>query len=93
MAELTESIRVDGVIQPILIRPVEDEHGHEYEVVAGERRYRAALAAHGDGYEMPVNIKVLTDAEARRYALIENVQRADMAPSRRPCPRLKSLVS
>ncbi|MBU66298.1 MAG: chromosome partitioning protein ParB [Cupriavidus sp.] len=82
MAELTESIRVDGVIQPILIRPVEDEeHGHEYEVVAGERRYRAALAAHGDGYEMPVNIKVLTDAEARRYALIENVQRADMAPS------------
>lgn len=82
MAELTESIRLDGVIQPILIRPVEDEErGHEYEVVAGERRYRAALAAHGDGYEMPVNIKVLTDAEARRYALIENVQRADMAPS------------
>ncbi|MGN8554299.1 UNVERIFIED_CONTAM: PRTRC system ParB family protein, partial [Microbacterium sp. SLM126] len=82
MAELTEYNRVDGVIQPILIRPVEDEeHGHEYEVVAGERRYRAALAAHGDGYEMPVNIKVLTDAEARRYALIENVQRADMAPS------------
>lgn len=82
MAELTESIRVDGVIQPILIRPIEDEaHGHEYEVVAGERRYRAALAAHGDGYDMPVNIKVLTDAEARRYALIENVQRADMAPS------------
>lgn len=82
MAELTESIRMDGVIQPILIRPVEDEErGHEYEVVAGERRYRAALAAHGDGYEMPVNIRVLTDAEARRYALIENVQRADMAPS------------
>lgn len=82
MAELTESVRVTGVIQPILIRPIEDdEHGHEYEVVAGERRYRAAMAAHGDKYEMPVNIKVLTDAEARRYALIENIQRADMAPS------------
>ncbi|WP_454056634.1 PRTRC system ParB family protein [Cupriavidus sp. Marseille-Q8015] len=82
MAELTESVRVDGVIQPILIRPIEDdEHGHEYEVVAGERRYRAAMAAHGDRYEMPVNIQVMTDAEADRKALIENIQRADMAPS------------
>ncbi len=82
MAELTESVRLDGVVQPILIRPVEDdENGHEYEVVAGERRYRAALAAHGDGYEIPVTVKVLTDAEADRMALIENVQRADMAPS------------
>ncbi|TDF62883.1 PRTRC system ParB family protein [Cupriavidus sp. L7L] len=82
MAELTESIRVEGLLQPILIRPVEDdENGHEYEVVAGERRYRAALAAHGDGYNIPVTLKVLTDAEADRMALIENVQRADMAPS------------
>ena len=82
MAELTESIRLDGVVQPILIRPIEDdENGHEYELVAGERRYRAALAAHGDGYEIPVTLKVLTDADADRLALIENVQRADMAPS------------
>ncbi|MFC4524722.1 PRTRC system ParB family protein [Cupriavidus pinatubonensis] len=82
MAELTESIRVEGLLQPILIRPVEgDENGHEYEVVAGERRYRAALAAHGDGYHIPVTLKVLSDAEADRMALIENVQRADMAPS------------
>ncbi|RZT29091.1 PRTRC system ParB family protein [Cupriavidus agavae] len=82
MAELTESIRIDGVIQPVLIRPIEDEeHGHEFEVVAGERRYRAAMAAHGDSYPIPVHIKVMTDAEADRHALIENVQRADMAPS------------
>jgi len=82
MAELTESVRMDGVIQPILIRPIEDdEDGRAYELVAGERRYRAALAAHGDGYQIPVNIHVMTDAEADRKALIENIQRADMAPS------------
>lgn len=78
MAELTDSVRTDGVIQPILIRPIE---GGEFELVAGERRYRAAKAAHGDEYPMPVTIKELTDAEADRLALIENVQRADMAPS------------
>ncbi|CAG9186059.1 PRTRC system ParB family protein [Cupriavidus pampae] len=82
MSELTESVRIDGVLQSILIRPVEqDESGHEYEVVAGERRYRAAMAAHGDDYPVPVIIKVMTDAEADRHALIENIQRADMAPS------------
>ena len=70
MAELTESIRVDGVIQPILIRPIEDdEHGHEYELVAGERRYRGAMSAHGDGYPIPVTIKVLSDAEADRRGI------------------------
>lgn len=82
MAELTESVRIDGVLQSILIRPVEqDESGHEYELVAGERRYRAACAAHGEGYPIPVIVKAMTDAEADRYALIENIQRADMAPS------------
>ncbi|WP_354678146.1 PRTRC system ParB family protein [Cupriavidus plantarum] len=82
MGELTESVRVNGVLQSILIRPVEeDEGGREYEVVAGERRYRAALAAHGEGYPVPVIIKVMTDAEADSFALIENIQRADMAPS------------
>lgn len=78
MAELTDSVRENGVIQPILIRPLD---GDEFELVAGERRYRAAKAAHGDDYPMPVTIKELTDDEADRLALIENVQRADMAPS------------
>ena len=78
MAELTDSVRENGVIQPILIRPLD---GDEFELVAGERRYRAAKAAHGDDYPMPVTIKALTDDEADRLALIENVQRADMAPS------------
>ena len=78
MAELTDSVRENGVIQPILIRPLD---GDEFELVAGERRYRAAKTAHGDDYPMPVTIKALTDDEADRLALIENVQRADMAPS------------
>ncbi|WP_354678318.1 PRTRC system ParB family protein, partial [Cupriavidus plantarum] len=82
MAELTESVRVNGVLQSLLIRPVEeDESGREYEVVAGERRYRAALSAHGEDYPVPVIIKAMTDAEADSFALIENIQRADMAPS------------
>lgn len=78
MAEITESIRINGVIQPILIRPIEDD---EFDLVAGERRYLGAYAAHGADYDMPVVIKDLTDDEADRLALIENVQRADMAPS------------
>ncbi|OIT13605.1 chromosome partitioning protein ParB [Ralstonia solanacearum] len=78
MAEITESIREDGVIQPILVRPLEDG---TFELVAGERRYRGAKAAHGDDYDMPVVIREMTEGEARRLALIENVQRADMAPS------------
>ncbi|AEI83122.1 chromosome-partitioning protein ParB (plasmid) [Cupriavidus necator N-1] len=78
MAELTDSVRENGVIQPILIRPLGDDG---YELVAGERRLRAARAAHGDDYPIPVTIREMTEEEADRLALIENVQRADMAPS------------
>ncbi|HVI89371.1 MAG TPA: PRTRC system ParB family protein [Dongiaceae bacterium] len=78
MAELICSVRENGVIQPILVRPIDDGF---YEVVAGERRYRAALHAHGPHYDMPVVVKELTDEEADGLALIENIQRADMAPS------------
>lgn len=78
MAELTDSVRENGVIQPILIRPLGDD---SYELVAGERRLRAAKAAHGDYYEIPVTIREMSEEEADRLALIENVQRADMAPS------------
>lgn len=78
MAELTDSVRENGVIQPILIRPLGDD---AYELVAGERRLRAAKAAHGDDYPIPVTIREMTEEEADRLALIENVQRADMAPS------------
>ncbi|QUN31828.1 PRTRC system ParB family protein (plasmid) [Cupriavidus sp. KK10] len=78
MAELTDSVRENGVIQPILIRPLGDD---AYELVAGERRLRAAKAAHGDDYLIPVTIREMSKEEADRLALIENVQRADMAPS------------
>lgn len=75
---MTDSVLEIGVIQPILIRCLD---GDGFELVAGERRYRAAQAAHGDDYPRPVAIKALTDDEVGRLALIENVQRADMAPS------------
>ncbi|CAG9183636.1 PRTRC system ParB family protein [Cupriavidus pinatubonensis] len=78
MAELTDSVRENGVIQPILIRPLGDD---AYELVAGERRLRAAKAAHGDDYPIPVTIREMSEEEADRLSLIENVQRADMAPS------------
>ncbi|TPQ30638.1 PRTRC system ParB family protein [Cupriavidus pinatubonensis] len=78
IAELTDSVRENGVIQPILIRPLGDDC---YELVAGERRLRAAKEAHGDYYEIPVTIREMSEEEADRLALIENVQRADMAPS------------
>ncbi|MGF6781172.1 PRTRC system ParB family protein [Paraburkholderia sp. GAS334] len=78
MAEMIESVRVQGVLQPIIVRPLE---GDEYEVVAGGRRYRAAMEAYGEEYAMPVVVKELDEIEARSTALVENIQRADMAPS------------
>lgn len=78
MAELTDSVRENGVIQPILVRPLGCD---EYELVAGERRLRAAKAAHGDDYEIPVTIREMSETEADRLGFIENIQRADMAPS------------
>ncbi|CAM5535526.1 Nucleoid occlusion protein [Thauera mechernichensis] len=77
MNELVSSIREKDVIQPILVRPLNDG----FEVVAGGRRYTAAKLAHGDDYEIPVVVRDLTDAEAEELALIENVQRSDMSPA------------
>ncbi|WP_454754730.1 PRTRC system ParB family protein [Cupriavidus necator] len=80
MAEITESIRANGVYQPILIRPIEDDE-FDFDLVAGERRYRGAMDAHGEDWEIPALVKEMTDEEADRAALIENAQRADMSPS------------
>lgn len=77
MAEMEASVAVKGVIQPILIRPVEDW----YEIVAGERRWRAAMKVRGEDYEIPVLVKILSDEEADELALIENVSRANMSPT------------
>ena len=76
MEELTASVREHGINQPILVRAIDDG---TYQIVAGERRYRAALAAHGEDFEMPCLIRVCTDSEARIWANIENTQRADMS--------------
>ncbi|CAB3805020.1 Nucleoid occlusion protein [Paraburkholderia caffeinitolerans] len=78
MAEMVESVRQQGIIQPVLVRPLENG---SHELVAGERRVRAAREAHGDDYEVPVVIRVMDEFEARSLALIENIQRDDMAPS------------
>ncbi len=75
LAELTESIREYGVLQPLLVRPMSDG---SYKIVAGERRWRAAVAAGLS--EVPVVIRPLTDAEACALALIENLQREDLNP-------------
>ncbi len=72
LKELAESIREHGVLQPVLVRPWEDK----YEIIAGERRYRAAKLANID--LLPVVIKEVNDNEAWEIALIENLQREDL---------------
>ena len=75
LRELSESIKEHGVIQPLLVRPLDDG---SYQIVAGERRWRASRLA---GLEkVPVVIKQLEDAEVQEIALIENLQREDLNP-------------
>jgi ParB family chromosome partitioning protein len=74
MEELTRSVREKGVLQPILVRRTQAPN--IYEIVAGERRWRAAQKA--QLHQVPVTIKELTDAEALEIALIENIQRQDL---------------
>jgi ParB family chromosome partitioning protein len=78
MAELEESVKSKGVLQAILVRP---RDMGRYEIIAGERRWRAAKKVHGDDYEIPTLIRDMDDDEADEAALIENVQRADMSPT------------
>ena len=72
--ELADSIRQNGVLQPILVRKA----GDKYEIVAGERRYQAAVLAELE--EIPVIIREISDKEVFQLALIENLQRADLNP-------------
>ncbi|WP_420394213.1 ParB/RepB/Spo0J family partition protein [Acuticoccus sp.] len=72
--ELTQSIRDRGIVQPLLVRP----SGDGYEIIAGERRWRAAQRA--GLHEVPVVVRDVTDGEALELAIIENVQRADLNP-------------
>jgi ParB family transcriptional regulator, chromosome partitioning protein len=75
--ELAASLRERGIIQPIVARPVRGS-ADTYEIIAGERRWRAAQRA--GLHEVPVVIIEATDAEALQLAIIENVQRADLNP-------------
>jgi ParB family chromosome partitioning protein len=75
IAELAESIKAQGVIQPILARPLGDGH---FEIIAGERRWRAARLAGLDS--VPVLIREVRDDLALAMALIENIQREDLNP-------------
>lgn len=72
--DLSESIKADGVIQPIVVRKV----NNKYEIIAGERRFRASKLAGLD--KVPVIVKNVDDRKARELALVENIQREDLNP-------------
>lgn len=86
LEELAKSIEQNGIIQPILVRPMSDG---SYQLIAGERRYRAARMA--GLHEVPVTIREMTDQEASVFALIENLQREDLNPVEE-AEGLKSLI-
>lgn len=79
LAELAASIKAQGVMQPILVRVVDATPGAErYEIVAGERRWRAAQLA--SLAEVPVLVRAIADEQALAMALIENIQRENLNP-------------
>ncbi len=73
LSELTASIRQKGILEPILVRA----HGNRYQIIAGERRYRAATEA--GLAEMPCIVRDSSDAEVVELALVENLQRKDLS--------------
>jgi ParB family chromosome partitioning protein len=74
---LAQSVRENGILQPILVRPHEKLAGH-FEIVAGERRWRAAQLA--QLHDVPIIVRSLDDRSTLEIALIENVQREDLTP-------------
>ncbi|MCH8861980.1 MAG: ParB/RepB/Spo0J family partition protein [Proteobacteria bacterium] len=74
--ELISSIKEKGILQPILVRPTDSMD--LYEIVAGERRWRAAQAA--GVHQVPVIVRDLSDSEALQVAIVENIQRTDLSP-------------
>jgi len=77
LSDLTESIRQQGVLQPLLARPHPGKPG-QFQIIAGERRWRASQAA--GLHEVPVLVRPLTDTEAMAASLVENLQRQDLDP-------------
>lgn len=77
LEDLANSIRAKGIIQPLIVRPRSSGPG-EYEIVAGERRWRAAQMA--QLHAIPILVRQFTDTEVLEVAIIENIQRADLNP-------------
>jgi ParB family chromosome partitioning protein len=77
LEELADSIRERGVLQPILVRPAPGAEG-EYQIVAGERRWRASQRA--NLHTIPAIVRALDDVQVAEIGIIENVQRADLNP-------------
>ena len=77
LTELSNSIKDRGVLQPIIVRPVKNKKD-EWQIIAGERRWRASQLA--GLHEMPVSIKDIEDEDASIIALIENIQRENLSP-------------
>ena len=77
LRDLSASIKAKGIIQPLIVRKRSTDNG-EYEIVAGERRWRAAQMA--QLHEIPVLVRDFTDTEVLEVAIIENIQRADLNP-------------
>jgi ParB family chromosome partitioning protein len=75
--ELSDSIKERGIIQPIVVRP-SPAKDNSFEIIAGERRWRAAQRA--GLHDVPITVVEATDAQALEFAIIENVQRADLNP-------------
>lgn len=73
--ELADSIRAVGLLQPIVVRPIAE---HKYEIIAGERRFRAAQRA--GLTSVPISVRSASDASVLQLALIENIQREDISP-------------
>jgi len=78
MQSLEDSIRARGIITPITVRPLDNGM---FEIVAGERRYRAAKNVYGEDFDIPVNVREGDARDAEIDALIENVERANMSPT------------
>ena len=76
--DLANSIREHGIVQPILVRPVLDAGPYLFEIIAGERRWRAAQLA--ELHSIPIIIREVEDKQALEIAIIENVQRSDLNP-------------
>lgn len=77
LAALTESVRAQGILQPLLVRPLADRPEH-FEIIAGERRWRAAQRA--QLHDVPALVRDLDDRDTLQVALIENIQRQDLTP-------------